>query len=674
MSGATGVNWVFLQPKFIWGRHGVARLGCRVPAGGVCAISEGYVGRSVSPGVNGAARVPVPGQAGWAGGRAVPRPAGRPGSLLAEEGAAWHTTVPLPRPPERSRRVTRLLGWLAAGGIGGAILVMLALSAAGPSRAVIHLHPSQAGPLLSFRLHPPQMLVAIATWSAVVTGGAGVAAGLAAVARGARPSARLLAGAALAAAAVFTVLPSAGSTDTLDYASYGRMVATGHDPYVMTPLQLRRSGDPIGRVAPHPWQRVHSVYGPLATVEQAAAAELGGTSPGWIIFWLKLWNLFAFAAVVIGLDRLLRRDRVRRLRAHLLWSLNPLLLWVLMASGHVDAFAAAFGFLGVLLLRPSVLHGGGADGGGADGGREPFAPLRFASLFRRSGLPGPRPRLAECDRRGPAAPSGPEYPGLARSRRWGRAGRRWLGTNQAVVRGVLAGGLIGAAADLKITFILFGLGAVWAGRRSPRMLAALAAGALVVLVPSYLWFGPPAVTVLLDHSTATGDNLYRLFVGFPVHGDPRLTLVALPVLAATALLLMRRMPDGYPALPAVRPAFVLALAWLLTWPYQRPWYDAMVFCLLALYPASRLDWPLIARLVAGVIYSTPGMPGTLTVAPLGGIEHVFMVFVVPAIRLAALLAVVMLCLTGAWYAGEPLRLRLAGLLPGRQRAARLLAR
>ena len=41
--------------------------------------------------------------------------------------------------------------------------------------------------------------------------------------------------AALAAATGLAVLPPAGLTDTLDYAAYGRMVAIGHDPYVMTP-------------------------------------------------------------------------------------------------------------------------------------------------------------------------------------------------------------------------------------------------------------------------------------------------------------------------------------------------------------------------------------------------------------------------------------------------------
>ena len=162
----------------------------------------------------------------------------------------------------------------------------------------------------------------------------------------------------------------------------------------------------------------------------------------------------------------------------------------------------------------------------------------------------------------------------------------------------------------------------------------------------------------------TADNLYRIFAeALGTASLPQLSMVALPVLGVTALLLLRRLPDGFPRLPAIRPAFALSLAWLLTWPYQRPWYDAMAFCLLALYPASRLDWPLIWRLVAGVLYSTPGMPGTLSIRPLGVIEHELMVFVIPALRLAALAAVLVLCVTAAWYPHEQLRPRLAGLVP-----------
>ena len=408
-----------------------------------------------------------------------------------------------------------------------------------------------------------------------------MAAGLAAVARGARPSARLLLGVALAAAAVLTVLPSAGSTDTLDYAAYGRMVVTGRDPYVMTPLQLRQVGDPIGKAAPKAWQHTHSVYGPLATMEQAAAAELGGSSPGRIVFWLKLWNTLAFGAVTLALDRLLRSDPGRRARAHLLWSVNPLLLWVLVAGGHIDTIAGAVGFAALVVARAA----------------------------------------------GPG-----EEPGL--------------------LRGLACGLLVGAAADIKIPFLLFGVGVVWAVRRSLPAVFGAIAGVLIVVLPSYLWFGPPAVAALLHRAnSSTSGSMYRVLphvLGYgPLHG---LGVLAVPAFIAVALLLLWRLPDGFPTRPAVRPALAVGLAWLLTWPYQYPWYDAMVMCLIALYPATRLDWPVLARLAAGTLWSTARLPSNMPVTWLRAGMHVLRALVPTVPQLGALTAIIILCVTAAWYA------------------------
>ena len=164
------------------------------------------------------------------------------------------------------------------------------------------------------------------------------------MARGARCPAWLLLAGGLAAGAAFTVLPPAGSTDALSYATFGRMAALGHNPYVMTPNQLARTGDPIGRLAIQLWRGSGSLYGPLATLEQRAAAHLGGVSPARIVFWLKLWNAIVFAGVALALHRLLRADPARRARAHLLWSVNPLLLWAVVAAGHLDMLPAAASF------------------------------------------------------------------------------------------------------------------------------------------------------------------------------------------------------------------------------------------------------------------------------------------------------------------------------------------
>ena len=114
-----------------------------------------------------------------------------------------------------------------------------------------------------------------------------------------------------------------------------------------------------------------SVYGPVASGAEWVAAELGGTSLARIIFWLKLEEALAFGAVIVALDRMVRSDPALRLRAHLLWSVNPLLLWEIVASGHVDGLAAVFGLLGVAALRlrdrPGDGQGIGLRGAAASG-------------------------------------------------------------------------------------------------------------------------------------------------------------------------------------------------------------------------------------------------------------------------------------------------------------------
>jgi len=162
---------------------------------------------------------------------------------------------------------TRVLAWSAVVAIGVAILMMIGVSVAGPSAAVAAMPRPATGPpwWLDLRLRPG--LVTVALWAAAVVGCAGVAAGLAAVARGARPPVRLLLVGSLVAVAALTVLPPAGSTDEISYAIDGRIVVTGHNPYVMTPGQLKRTGDPIARLAPRTWLNTPSIYGPLATAE-----------------------------------------------------------------------------------------------------------------------------------------------------------------------------------------------------------------------------------------------------------------------------------------------------------------------------------------------------------------------------------------------------------------------
>ncbi|HLK74855.1 MAG TPA: hypothetical protein VKU77_14550, partial [Streptosporangiaceae bacterium] len=144
----------------------------------------------------------------------------------------------------------RLLGWLAAAAIAVSTLIIIGISVAGPNVSVPAMPKPSVSPPWWHALHLTATFVTVSLWAAMVLGCAGVIAGLVAVARGARPPVRPVIAAAFLALAVVTVLPPAGSTDAISYAANGRMAVIGHSPYVMTPLQLRRTGDPIGRQIP----------------------------------------------------------------------------------------------------------------------------------------------------------------------------------------------------------------------------------------------------------------------------------------------------------------------------------------------------------------------------------------------------------------------------------------
>ena len=372
------------------------------------------------------------------------------------------------------------------------------------------------------------------------------------------------------------MLPPVGSTDALDYATYGRLLALGHSPYVTTPIHLRHLHNAFAHSVPRIWDRYVSVYGPLATMEQFVAAKLGGASAARIAFWLKLWNSLAFVAVALVLDRLLRHKPAQRLRAHLLWTVNPLLVWDLVAAGHLDVLAVVAGLLGLLVL-----------------------------------------------------------------------GEQRAAARPALWRVVAAGALLGVAADIKINYVLFGLGAAWALRRSLLALAVAGAAALAVLVPSYAYFGMPAVRALLSRrNQSSADNFYRVFLPHGWHHD--LGLLAALVVVAVAILALRRLPPGAAVRPAIRPTVALCAAWLFLWPYQLPWYDAMLVCVLVLYPASRLDWLVLARLTAGTIANMPGNPYLQHSDLLRLADHFAVRIMAPIVMLAAAIALVALCVSGHW--------------------------
>lgn len=424
----------------------------------------------------------------------------------------------------------------------------------------------------------PVGVVAVALWLAALTGACGVAAGLIAVRRGWRGDARLLLRGGLACVAVLTVLPPAGSTDILDYATFGHILALGHTPYVWAPYHLRVDRSTFGAQVPLEWARHVTLYGPLATFEQFLAAKLGGSSLAGIVFWLKLWNSLAFATVSLVADRLLRSDPAARLRAHLLWTANPLLLWGLIASGHIDMIAAGAGLIGLLIIGTS-----------RDTAQLPMT------------------------------------------------------------RAVIAGLFLGAAADIKIPYIIFSIAAAWALRRAVRPLLVTTAAALAVLVPTYLWFGPPAVQAVLARTTkVTADNFYQLLSSPTGIIFRDLLEFSVGFVLILAFLLCWRLPHVMSPTPALRPALALSAAWLFVWPYQLPWYDAMIICLLLIYPASRLDWIVLGRLTVGTIALIPGDPYMHAGGLIDWLNHDILTLWAPVLLLASALGLAWLALTGRW--------------------------
>lgn len=473
----------------------------------------------------------------------------------------------------RAERAAAAGGWAALVLCAAGAALLGAVMALGPSAAVPRIGPG--GPIWSLAAHPSPATVIVLERVGLLLGALGVGIGVAAAGRGWAPPAALLLTAGGLVAAAYVFLPPAGSIDVLNYAIYGRIASLGHNPYLMRPDALYSSGDPVGALAPLNWRTLPTVYGPVATAAQWAAAWLGGGSMARIVFWIRLGNAAAYVATAVALVRLSGADPARRARTCLLWAVNPVMLFWLVGSGHVDVLLALLGVAALVAVRAS-----------------------------------------------------------------GLAAKAW----QATVAGVCAGVLAGAATAIKTPFALAAAGLAVAARRSPRTLAAGAVGAAAVLVPSYLLPGALNTGVLGRRLTVSAGFIYP--VPAAIAARPAL-FAAMVFLAAAALgtLLLWRMDAGPALMPAVRPMLALSLAWLVVFPVQAPWYDALVFALLALMPASRLDYLLIARslllsemLLPGVLRNT----GTFSIVT-ARLSH--------AGLLVVLAVLIVMCLFGAWGSG-----------------------
>jgi hypothetical protein len=463
---------------------------------------------------------------------------------------------------------------------------MIGIAVAGPSISVPKMAHTSGGPPWWASLGLPDDFVLFTLWAAAIMAAVGVGAGLLAVARGARPPVKPLLAASFIAITVFTVLAPAGTTDTQSYAIDGNMVVLGHSPYVDTPKQMAHLGDKLAKNSPATWQQSLSDYGPVATAEEWVSAELGGASMAAITFWLKLWVAIAFGAVVLMLDRLCRGDPAMRLRAHLLWSVNPLLLWEIVASGHIDGLAAAFGLAGVALLW--------------------FRPPDISPALWRC--------LAAVALLGAAAAIKSPFALFA-------VGALWAVRRSPVAIGTVIAGWVAVVVP---SYVIAGMPAV-------RVL-----------------FTRGGSQVTWDNLYQVFYRPFGLAGPFGVTYTPtHLAAIAIGCCVIVALLAFFRLPDGVPGRPAVTPALALSLAFIFFYPFQRPWYDVMIIVLLALYPRSWLDWLVLVRLCFGAItyMESAIVPHHEWVEHVQLLEGEWLT---PTVRLLTAAALVWMCVTGRW--------------------------
>jgi hypothetical protein len=479
-----------------------------------------------------------------------------------------------------------LVRWSVAA-IIGAVVIMIAASLLRTSWMPPAIVMPSLGPPWAIAQHVPPRYVIPAVWIAGGLGGAGVVGALAALRRGQSLPLRTLVVTGILGVAILTVLPPVGSTDALDYAVYGHIAALGHSPYVMMPAQYEALTHVRG--VPGGWSLVPSVYGPLATLEQLAAAKLGGaTSLARTVFWLKLVNAFVFAGVALAADRLLRGDPAARARAHVLWTANPLLLWNLIAAGHVDLLAAGVGLAG-LLIADRWLTGpplGRALAAGICAGAAIDVKANYALFL-----------LAIC---------------------W--AFRREIRELLTAVAGALL--------VLVPSYAIVGM---------PGLKAPISRASDVTGYGFYGFYGP-----FLHH---LGFSLKYAAIAA--------ACLLIPVAWLTITRLPAGMSAGIREGQAVRAALALGLTWLLLWPDQFAWYSVIIVCVLIFYPATRLDWLAIAWLTALTIADMPGrglrntnLTGTIP----RELQRQFLQHLAPLVMLITAIALVVLCLNGRWRA------------------------
>lgn len=218
-----------------------------------------------------------------------------------------------------------------------------------------------------------------------------------------------------------------------------------------------------------------------------------------------------------------------------------------------------------------------------------------------------------------------------------------------MVAGALAGLVIGAAIGVKLTYGIVAAGLAWPVRRSAATLGAGGCPLAATVGVSYLWPGATNTAALSRRLSAGARFIFYLPHALATR-PALLTVLIATATVAVAALLIRGLPAESADCPApgVRLVLALAVASLVVLPVQTPWYDALIFVLLALMPASGLDYLLIARCLLLTELVLPGAAQDTSAlgASAGVVSHVG-IFVVLAM-------LVIESWRGSWL-GRPVR-------------------
>lgn len=230
----------------------------------------------------------------------------------------------------------------------------------GPSVVVLTLRDRKEPlPPYWFNAHPTGWLATLPIMAAILVGAYGMFQILDALKGGWAPRLDRLIGLGLGSIVAVILVPPMASGDVLIHAAYGRIAATGGNPYETTPADIIRLGyDPVIVAIERPWQNAYSIYGPIVTGVQWLASKIAGDSVHLTVWLLQVSVALAFVIAALVALRLVGPDLERRRRLILLTLANPLLIWAVIAGAHNESIAVMFAVLALLAMRRNVFLAG----------------------------------------------------------------------------------------------------------------------------------------------------------------------------------------------------------------------------------------------------------------------------------------------------------------------------